>query len=181
MKDNKTAEEIHSFDKSMSEMFRQHDYRAMYEYYEKILRPYISQPLPIEGGETVTDEKKRGELLKLIDDFTGSREAHSEIFADRILKLFSSNREAELLNEIKILEETVEHYKSQWEANSCTVADLGDDLDSTSRYLQIANNTISGLQSQLSNMAEALEEAKQYLPYDHKLRAYNKDMEGSNE
>jgi len=35
------SDEIKSFDKSMSEMFRQHDWRAMYEFYEKMISPKL--------------------------------------------------------------------------------------------------------------------------------------------
>lgn len=34
---------VHSFDKSMSEMFRQHDYRGMYAFYEKQIKPALLQ------------------------------------------------------------------------------------------------------------------------------------------
>jgi len=36
-----SAEEINSINSSMSEMFRQHDYRAMYEFYQKSIKPIL--------------------------------------------------------------------------------------------------------------------------------------------
>ena len=51
-------EEIASIDKSMSEMFRQHDYRAMYEFYTTMIKPKL-QPNPFIPERTATEEADR--------------------------------------------------------------------------------------------------------------------------
>ena len=51
-------EEIASIDKSMSEMFRQHDYRSMFDFYITMIKPKL-QPNPFIPERTATEEADR--------------------------------------------------------------------------------------------------------------------------
>ena len=62
-------EEIASIDKSMSEMFRQHDYRSMFDFYITMIKPKL-QPNPFTPERTAKEEADRlfstlGHLAKI--------------------------------------------------------------------------------------------------------------------
>ena len=50
--------EIASIDKSMSEMFRQHDYRSMFDFYITMIKPKL-QPNPFTPERTAKEEAER--------------------------------------------------------------------------------------------------------------------------
>jgi len=50
--------EIASIDKSMSEMFRQHDYRSMFDFYITMIKPKL-QPNPFTPERTAKEEADR--------------------------------------------------------------------------------------------------------------------------
>ena len=57
-------EELESIDKSMSEMFRQHDYKAMYDFYKNYIRIKLLQALQQREWISVEEIKNQSEIVK---------------------------------------------------------------------------------------------------------------------
>jgi hypothetical protein len=133
------------------------------------------KPLPIEGGETVTEKKFEKALDKMLEEELGSG-LLQDITKD-LCKQFaligygfnsksSSTSEAELLKEIKEKEEAVFVFMKDVELRDETITALQSQLSEKDKEIALWNVKFlddlkerSELKSRLSNMAEVLEKS----------------------